>query len=102
MSWGKSPPTSVERDSLPSEKAPAPEKPVVMWQGLQPTQRPVWALGQRRSSMARPFSTSRMRLRLPWRSSSMAVKMPAGPAPMMRMSVCMENPPFRGHAPCSL
>ena len=28
----------------------------------------------------------------------MAVKMPAGPAPMMRMSVCMENPPFRGHA----
>ena len=42
MSSGSSPPTSQLKDSLPSEKAPAPEKPVVIWQyGLQFTHRPV-------------------------------------------------------------
>ena len=34
---GRFPPTSGERESFPSEKAPAPAKPVVMEHGLQPT-----------------------------------------------------------------
>ena len=32
MSSGRLPPTSQLRESFPSENAPAPEKPVVMWQ----------------------------------------------------------------------
>ena len=40
-------------------------------------------LGQWRFSTGLPFSTSRIFFLLPWRSSSTAVKMPAGPAPTM-------------------
>ena len=69
---------------MPSENAPAPEKPVVMAQvGRQLTQWPSSALGQWRFSTGLPFSTSRIFFLLPWRSSSTAVKMPAGPAPTM-------------------
>ena len=46
---------------MPSEKAPAPEKPVVMAQvGRQLTQWPSSALGQWRFSTGLPFSTSRI------------------------------------------
>ena len=69
---------------MPSEKAPAPEKPVVMAQvGRQLTQCPSSAFGQWRFSTGLPFSTNRMCFLLPQRSSSTAVKMPAGPAPTM-------------------
>ena len=71
---------------MPSENAPAPEKPVVMWQGRQPMHLLVMAFGQRRFSMGWPFSTMVMRLLLPLRSISSAVKMPAGPAPTMTIS----------------
>ena len=72
---------------MPSENAPAPEKPVVMAQvGRQLTQWPISALGQWRFSTGLPFSTSRMCFLLPRRSSSTAVKMPAGPAPTMMRS----------------
>ncbi len=53
---GRSPPTSWERESLPSENAPAPEKPVVMLQGWHPTHRPVRSFGQCLRSTGRPFS----------------------------------------------
>ena len=70
-----------------AEKAPAPEKPVVIWQyGLQFTQCPTLDLGQRRFSTACPFSISRMLCLLPLRSISSAVNMPAGPAPTMTTS----------------
>ncbi len=46
----------------------------------------VSALGQWRFSTGLPFSTSRMCFLLPRRSSSTAVKMPAGPAPTMMRS----------------
>ena len=72
---------------MPSENAPAPEKPVVMAQvGRQLTQWPSSALGQWRFSTGLPFSTSRMCFLLPRRSSSTAVKIPAGPAPTMMRS----------------
>ena len=60
-------------------------KPVVMAQvGLQLTQTPVLSLGQCRFSTGLPFSTSRILWGvLLLRSSSSAVKMPAGPAPTM-------------------
>ena len=45
-----------ERESLPSEKAPAPANPVVMEQGLQPTHCLVVRLGHCLFSMERPFS----------------------------------------------
>ena len=90
MSSGRSPPTSQESESFPSENAPAPENPVVMRQGLQCTHTPVFVLGQLRRSMGRPRSTSMI-----WRVSLLpsrpsAVKMPAGPAPMMSTSVVRE------------
>ena len=49
-----------DRESFPSEKAPAPAKPVVMEQGLQPTHTFVVRFGQVRFSMGRPFSTMRI------------------------------------------
>ena len=60
-------------------------KPVVMAQvGLQFTQTPVLSLGQWRFSTGLPFSTSKILWGvLLLRSSSSAVKMPAGPAPTM-------------------
>ena len=58
-----------------------------MWQtGLQFMHTPVLALGQRRSSRARPFSTITIFFLLPRRSISKAVKMPAGPAPTITTS----------------
>ena len=94
MSEGRSPPTSQESESLPSEKAPAPEKPVVMWQtGLQLMQTPVFAFGQRRCSSARPFSTMTIFFFEPRRNISSAVKIPAGPAPTMTTSAFMSLPP---------
>ena len=87
MSMGRSPPTSQASDSLPSENAPAPEKPVVMWQlGRQFMQTPVLAFGQLRFSSMRPFSTMTIFFLLPFLSISSAVKMPAGPAPTMTTS----------------
>ena len=43
---GRLPPTSGDKDNLPSEKAPAPANPVVIEHGLQPTQFLVLRLGQ--------------------------------------------------------
>lgn len=81
--FGKSPPTSWFSESLPSENAPAPEKPVVMLQGWQFTHFCVLLFGQERFSTLWPFSTIRIFLCAPRRNSSTAVKMPAGPAPTM-------------------
>ncbi len=64
---------------MPSEKAPAPEKPVVMWQtGLQFMHTPVLAFGQLRRVSSRPFSTMTIFFLLPRRSISSAVKIPPG------------------------
>ena len=64
-----------------------PEKPVVMWQyGLQFMHLPVLAFGQRRFSMACPCSIMTIFSGEPRRSSSSAVKIPAGPAPTMTTS----------------
>ena len=80
MSVGRSPPTSQERESFPSENAPAPEKPVVMWQtGLQFMQTPVFDFGQRRSSSARPFSTMTIFFFVPRRSISRGGEYPGRP-----------------------
>ena len=93
------PPTSLERESFPSENAPAPDQPHMMAQGLQPTHFPVVRAGQTRLSMLRPASTSRIFVPGASFVSSSAVKMPAGPAPMMITSywvLCvMGVPPFR-------
>ena len=86
ISSGRSPPTSCESDSFPSENAPAPEKPVVMRHGSQPTQCPTFALGQLRRSMGRPFSTSAMVVEGASFRSANAVKIPAGPAPTITTS----------------
>jgi hypothetical protein len=45
---------------LPSLKAPAPEKPVVMAHGLQFKHFPVMPFGQRRVSIGWPFSIIRI------------------------------------------
>jgi hypothetical protein len=71
---------------LPSLKAPAPEKPVVMAHGLQFKHFPVMPLGQRRVSIGWPFSIIRIFFLLPFLSSSSAVKIPAGPAPTIKTS----------------
>ena len=64
---------------MPSENAPAPEKPVVMWQyGRQLTHCLVTVFGQRRFSIGCPFSTMGICFLLPRRIISIAVKMPAG------------------------
>ena len=87
MSVGRSPPTSQASESLPSENAPAPEKPVVIWQlGRQFMHTPVLTFGQLRFSSARPFSTITIFLLLPLRSISSAVNIPAGPAPTITTS----------------
>ena len=86
ISSGRSPPTSCESDSFPSENAPAPEKPVVMRHGSHPTQWPTFALGQLRRSMGRPFSTSAMVVEGASFRSDNAVKIPAGPAPTITTS----------------
>ena len=80
------PPTSCERESLPSENAPAPAQPLMMAQGLQPTHFPVIRAGHLRSAMARPLSISNTFFVSSCFISSSAVKMPAGPAPMMTAS----------------
>jgi len=87
ISSGRSPPTSCDSDSFPSEKAPAPLNPVVMRHGWQPTQWPTFSLGQLRRSMGRPFSTMVIWRPSPRASSERAQKMPAGPAPMIKTSV---------------
>ncbi len=94
-SVGRSPPTSLHSESLPSENAPAPEKPVVMWQyGLQFMHLPVLAFGQRRFSMACPCSIMTIFSGEPRRSSSSAVKIPAGPAPTMTTSAFIRGSSF--------
>src|SRR5690606_26924723 len=75
------PPTSGDLLSFPSLKAPAPDQPLVMAQGLQLWQTPVCLAGQTRFSMLRPLSTMRMLALLLSRVNSSAVKIPAGPAP---------------------
>ena len=87
MRSGKSPPTSLDSDSLPSENAPAPENPVVMRHGSQPRHGPPACLGHVRSSTASPLSSMTMRPANPRSTSASAQKMPAGPAPTMTTSV---------------
>ena len=65
------------------------EKPVVILHGLQFTHFFVWLFGHLRSSMGLPFSTIRIFFLLPFRISSMAVKIPAGPAPTIITSYFM-------------
>ena len=85
--FGRSPPTSALRESFPSEKAPAPEKPVVIWQyGLQEAHFLVTDFGHLLSSTAFPFSTIRIFLSDPFYSISIAVNIPAGPAPTIATS----------------
>ena len=84
---GRSPPTSLDSESFPSENAPAPENPVVMRHGSQFTQEPPACLGHARSSTAKPLSTMVMRPAKPRSISAKAQKMPAGPAPTMTASV---------------
>ncbi len=89
-SSGKSPPTSAESESLPSENAPAPENPAVMRHGSQPTHAPEGprsCLGQRRSRTDSPLSTMTMCPACPCSSSDSAQNMPAGPMPTMTTSV---------------
>ena len=77
----RKPPISVERISLPSLKAPAPENPVVIWQGLQCLHAPFCRLKQCRFSMGLPFSSISIFLLGSCFKSSITVKIPAGPAP---------------------
>ena len=85
---GRFPPTSGERESFPSEKAPAPAKPVVMEHGLQPTHTLVVLFGQTRFSIGLPFSIIKIFSSGFSLISSYAQKIPDGPAPMMITSKC--------------
>ena len=91
MSSGRSPPTSAESESLPSENAPAPENPVVMRHGSQPTHSPACSFGHFRCSTGNPASTSTMRASGRSFSSPSAVKMPEGPAPTMTTSASVSR-----------
>ena len=94
MRSGKSPPTSALSDNLPSENAPAPEKPVVIAQFLHFIHTPHLTLGQYLLSIDSPFSTIRIRLSDCISTSSNAVNIPAGPAPIINTSVFI-FPPYR-------
>ena len=85
---GRFPPTSGERESFPSEKAPAPAKPVVIEHGLQPTHTFVFLFGQTRFSIGLPFSIIKIFSSGFSLISSYAQKIPDGPAPMMITSKC--------------
>ena len=56
---GRFPPTSGDKDNLPSENAPAPANPVVIEHGLHPTHTFVFRFGQALLSILRPFSIIR-------------------------------------------
>ena len=81
------PPTSVERSSLPSLKAPAPPHPCSKVQGSQLTHPKPRLAGHLRFSRSGPFSSitilSGVELFL---VSSRAENMPAGPVPTMMTS----------------
>ena len=83
MRSGRSPPTSADSDSFPSENAPAPENPVVIRQGSQFAHGAPACFGHTRSSTAKPLSTMTMRPVKPRSKRESAQKIPAGPAPTM-------------------
>ena len=89
MRSGRSPPTSADSDSFPSENAPAPENPVVIRQGSQFAHGAPACFGHTRSSTAKPLSTMTMRPVKPRSKRESAQKIPAGPAPTMTTSVSM-------------
>src|SRR5699024_2131443 len=80
---GRVPPTSGERESFPSENAPAPANPVEMEQGLHPMQTFVFLFGHVRFSIERPFSSIRTFKSGLFCISSYAQKIPDGPAPII-------------------
>ena len=108
MRSGRSPPTSADSDSFPSENAPAPENPVVIRQGSQFAHGAPACFGHTRSSTAKPLSTMTMRPVKPRSKRESAQKIPAGPAPTMTTSVSMVPhkhapvpAPFRRRDSCS-
>ena len=90
------PPKSLVMLYLPSEKAPAPPKPLMMAQVLHLMQDVTFlpSMGHLRFSSGLPVSNTATLRSGRFIANSYAENMPPGPAPMMMMSYFIRISPF--------